>query len=111
MSYLEIYNEDVRDLLGKDQNAKLEVCEVKKYIVAGCVILYQLGFKVPVEKIRKLIAALISVPWFPFIKNYVGTTIRFFVLLIKNYFYHLCLGKGETRHWCVCERFVIICYE
>ena len=86
VSYLEIYNEDVRDLLGKDQNAKLEVCEVKKYIVAGCVILYQLGFKVPVEKIRKLIAALISVPWFPFIKNYVGTTIRFFVLLIKNYF-------------------------
>ena len=86
VSYLEIYNEDVRDLLGKDQNAKLEVCEVKKYIVAGCVILYQLGYKVPVEKIRKLIAALISVPWFPFIKNYVGTTIRFFVLLIKNYF-------------------------
>ena len=82
VSYLEIYNEDVRDLLGKDQNAKLEVCEVKKYIVAGCVILYQLGFKVPVEKIRKLIAALISVPWFP----YVGTTIRFFILLIKNYF-------------------------
>lgn len=81
VSYLEIYNEDVRDLLGKDQNAKLEVCEVKKYIVAGCVILYQLGFKVPVEKIR-----IISVPWFPFIKNYVGTTIRFFVLLIKNYF-------------------------
>ena len=32
VSYLEIYNEDVRDLLGKDQNAKLEVCEVKKYI-------------------------------------------------------------------------------
>lgn len=88
VSYLEIYNEDVRDLLGKDQHAKLEVCEVKKYIVAGCVtlVLYQLGFKVPVEKIRKLIAALISVPWFPFIKNYVGTTIRFFVLLIKNYF-------------------------
>ena len=28
VSYLEIYNEDVRDLLGKDQNARLEVCEV-----------------------------------------------------------------------------------
>lgn len=27
VSYLEIYNEDVRDLLGKDQNAKLEVKE------------------------------------------------------------------------------------
>lgn len=26
VSYLEIYNENVRDLLGKDQNAKLEVC-------------------------------------------------------------------------------------
>ena len=25
VSYLEIYNENVRDLLGKDQNAKLEV--------------------------------------------------------------------------------------
>ena len=50
VSYLEIYNEDVRDLLGKDQNARLEVCEVKKFIVAGCVILYQLGFEVSVEK-------------------------------------------------------------
>ena len=27
VSYLEIYNEDVRDLLGKDQNARLEVCQ------------------------------------------------------------------------------------
>lgn len=26
MSYLEIYNEDVRDLLGKNPEAKLEVC-------------------------------------------------------------------------------------
>ena len=26
VSYLEIYNEEVRDLLGKDQNQKLEVC-------------------------------------------------------------------------------------
>lgn len=25
VSYMEIYNEDVRDLLGKDQHAKLEV--------------------------------------------------------------------------------------
>lgn len=40
VSYLEIYNEDVRDLLGKDQNARLEVCDFKKYIVAGCFILY-----------------------------------------------------------------------
>lgn len=38
MSYLEIYNEDVRDLLGKDQNAKLEVCEVKEFIVALAVL-------------------------------------------------------------------------
>ena len=29
VSYLEIYNENVRDLLGKDQNAKLEVCGPK----------------------------------------------------------------------------------
>lgn len=26
VSYLEIYNEEVRDLLGKDQNQRLEVC-------------------------------------------------------------------------------------
>ena len=26
VSYLEIYNEEVRDLLGKDPSAKLEVC-------------------------------------------------------------------------------------
>ena len=38
VSYLEIYNEDVRDLLGKDQNAKLEVCEVKEFIVALAVL-------------------------------------------------------------------------
>jgi len=38
----------------------LDLRFVKKFIVAGCVILYQLGFKVPVEKIRKLIAVLIS---------------------------------------------------
>ena len=44
VSYLEIYNEDVRDLLGKDQNASLEVCDVKKYIVAGCFIQSVLGF-------------------------------------------------------------------
>ena len=27
VSYLEIYNEEVRDLLGKDQNVRLEVSE------------------------------------------------------------------------------------
>jgi len=26
VSYLEIYNEEVRDLLGKDQSQRLEVC-------------------------------------------------------------------------------------
>ena len=29
VSYLEIYNEEVRDLLGKDQNQRLEVCTHK----------------------------------------------------------------------------------
>ena len=89
VSYLEIYNEDVRDLLGKDQNAKLEVCEVKKYIVAGCVILYQLGFKVPVEKIRKLIicCSYFKFHGFPLLKTLLELLyIHFFVLLIKNYF-------------------------
>ena len=31
VSYLEIYNESVRDLLGKDQNAQLEVSCLDKY--------------------------------------------------------------------------------
>lgn len=31
MSYLEIYNEDVRDLLGKNPEAKLEVCVLYVY--------------------------------------------------------------------------------
>ena len=39
VSYLEIYNEDVRDLLGKDQQAKLEVCRIKEYCVLKSVIL------------------------------------------------------------------------
>lgn len=31
VSYLEIYNEEVRDLLGKDQNMRLEVCVWKRF--------------------------------------------------------------------------------
>ena len=32
VSYLEIYNEEVRDLLGKDQNMRLEVRPVVSYV-------------------------------------------------------------------------------
>ena len=40
VSYLEIYNEDVRDLLGKDQNAKYAafcLSKMGKSLVLGCV--------------------------------------------------------------------------
>ena len=36
MSYLEIYNEEVRDLLGKNPEAKLEVCVMRVRLVLCC---------------------------------------------------------------------------
>lgn len=38
VSYLEIYNESVRDLLGKDQTAQLEVM---KLYPTGCIYSYR----------------------------------------------------------------------
>jgi len=61
VSYLQIYNEDVCDLLGKDPTAKLEV---KSF-------------------------SLLHVMWIGFHPGFAT-------------------GKGETRHWCVCEGLIIV---
>lgn len=36
VSYLEIYNEEVRDLLGKDQAARLEVSGLRYLLLSFC---------------------------------------------------------------------------
>ena len=91
VSYLEIYNENVRDLLGKDQNAKLEVC--------GLYCQKQM----PGTLFFKIIYTLIL--FFIIISS------GFLVSSLLHMISLMGLGEGETRCWRVCEGFVLICHE
>lgn len=73
VSYLEIYNEEVRDLLGKDQAARLEVS----------LLLYTLHFSAFLLFMHALYTCL------------------FYIAVVNKGFW--IAGQGETRCWGVCE--------
>lgn len=82
VSYLQIYNEDVCDLLGKNPATKLEVTIVYMY-ACMCVC------------IRACSACMLACVWYS-------------VVLCEQHVV-VCnhgVGQGETRCWCVCERIV-----
>ena len=83
---MEIYNENVRDLLGKDQNAKLEV-----YYLSCSQIIVTLQF------FQKLILVLMA--------------FLLVVIQLCLFFSLMVLGEREARCWSLCEGFVIVCYE
>lgn len=88
---MEIYNENVRDLLGKDQNAKLEVYSLSCSKTTG--ILPTAFSTVPPSSHFHGI--------FPFSRK---VHIVFSLLMLH-------VGKGEARCWSLCKGFVILCYE
>ena len=77
---MEIYNENVRDLLGKDQNAKLEVCFLS----------YSLNI-VTLQLFQKLLLVLIFHGVFSCGHK---ALFVFFSLLV--------LGEREARCWSLC---------
>jgi len=85
---LEIYNENVRDLLGKDQNAKLEVCCLSCSQNTGILQLFQPHLLVLI-----------------FHGIFTGSQ------KVNSVFSLPMLGKGEAGCWSLCKGFVIICNE
>ena len=83
VSYLQIYNEDVCDLLGKNPTTKLEVVILQCFMYI-CMHAYTLVL---------CVCSVVSV-----VKCKLT---RLDVLCC-------CAGEGEARCWCLCERTVLI---